>query len=172
MALMHPYSGFAKVNQAHLQIMETTVLHKHIYSSDYYADKPVYNVGLARTASIIKSNKDEATNSMLVDNGDSIARVLIIGNYVYYERDTSAGQIYPAIALMHTIGFDATTLRNHKFNYGLECLDAALSGKNFPVVNAVVNANVANGKKAGNATKDKSLPHVQPYVHQVKEFAR
>ncbi len=159
LAVLHPYSVFAKSNQAHLRIMETTDLHVHVYPYDYYGDKPADNVGLARTASIIKGIREEASNSMLIDNGDFL-QGNPMGDYIAYEKGMSAGDIHPVIAAMNTLGFDATTLGNHEFNYGLEFLDAALAGANFPVVCA----NIANGKLAATATADAPLPNVKPYV--------
>ena len=49
---LHPFSARAAANQAHLRLMETTDLHVHVFPYDYYGDKPVDTVGLARTASI------------------------------------------------------------------------------------------------------------------------
>ena len=37
---------------------------------------------------------------------------------------------------MNTLGYEVGTLGNHEFNYGLEFLDAALAGANFPFVSA------------------------------------
>ena len=85
LTMLHPYSVFAKSNQAHLRIMETTDLHVHVYPYDYYGDKPVDNVGLARTASIIKSIRAEANNSMLIDNGDFL-QGNPMGDYMAYEK--------------------------------------------------------------------------------------
>jgi len=116
LAMLHPYSVFAKSNQAHLRIMETTDLHVHVYPYDYYGDKPVDNVGLARTATIIKDIREEASNSMLIDNGDFL-QGNPMGDYIAYEKGMSAGDIHPVIAAMNTLGFDATTLGNHEFNY-------------------------------------------------------
>ena len=159
LAMLHPYSVFAKSNQAHLRIMETTDLHVHVYPYDYYSDKPVDNVGLARTATIIKEIRDEASNSLLIDNGDFL-QGNPMGDYIAYEKGMSAGDVHPVIAAMNTLEFDATTLGNHEFNYGLEFLDAALAGADFPIVCA----NIANGKLAATATADTALPNVKPYV--------
>ncbi|MEM6984951.1 MAG: bifunctional 2',3'-cyclic-nucleotide 2'-phosphodiesterase/3'-nucleotidase [Pseudomonadota bacterium] len=158
-AALHPYSVFAKSNQAHLRIMETTDLHVHVYPYDYYGDRPADNVGLARTASIVKSIRDEAHNSLLIDNGDFL-QGNPMGDYIAYEKGMSEGDVHPVIAAMNALGFDATTLGNHEFNYGLPFLEAALAGANFPVVCA----NVAAGKLAGSAREDAALPHVKPYV--------
>ena len=159
LAALHPYTVFAKSNQAHLRIMETTDLHVHVYPYDYYGDKPIDNVGLARTASIIKSIRDEASNSLLIDNGDFL-QGNPMGDYIAYEKGMSSGDVHPVIKAMNSLGFDATTLGNHEFNYGLEFLEAALSGANFPVVCS----NIASGKLAANARDDKTLSHVKPYV--------
>lgn len=67
---LHPFSVRASANQAHLRIMETTDLHVHVFPYDYYADRPRDTVGLARTAALIQSVRDESTNSLLLDNGD------------------------------------------------------------------------------------------------------
>lgn len=72
---MHPFSARAAANQAHLRIMETTDLHVHVFPYDYYADKPTDTVGLARAATIIDQIRAEATNSMLIDNGDFLQRI-------------------------------------------------------------------------------------------------
>ena len=39
---------------------------------DYYRDRAGRCVGLAKTATLIQAARDEATNSILVDNGDLI----------------------------------------------------------------------------------------------------
>ena len=151
---LHPFSATAAANQAHLRIMETTDLHVHPY--DYYADKPRDTIGLARTASIIKDIRDEATNSMLIDNGDFL-QGNPMGDYIAYERGMKEGDMHPVIIAMNTLGFDATTLGNHEFNYGLDFLMKTLAGADFPVVSA----NIAKDM-GSDPTKDTTL--VKPYV--------
>lgn len=158
-AAMHPFSLLASSNQAHLRLMETTDLHVHIYPYDYYGDKPVDNVGLARTASIIGSIREEATNSILIDNGDFL-QGNPMGDYLAYEKGMASGDLHPIISAMNTLKFDATTLGNHEFNYGLDFMHAVLDGAQFPVVCA----NVANGSLAGKAVQDKPLLNIKPYV--------
>ena len=68
--MLHPFSARAQAGQAHLRIMETTDLHVHIWPYDYYADKPIDTVGLSRTAALVEGIRAEATNSILLDNGD------------------------------------------------------------------------------------------------------
>ncbi|CTQ70843.1 bifunctional 2',3'-cyclic-nucleotide 2'-phosphodiesterase/3'-nucleotidase [Roseibium alexandrii] len=156
-AVMHPYSLMAKENTAHLRLMETTDLHVHVFPYDYYGDRPVDTAGLARTASLIRGIRDEATNSVLVDNGDFL-QGNPMGDFIAYERGLKEGDAHPVIKGMNVLGYDAGTLGNHEFNYGLEFLDKALAGANFPVVCA----NVAKGSLAANARDDNLL--LKPYV--------
>ncbi|MCB1329321.1 MAG: metallophosphoesterase, partial [Maritimibacter sp.] len=154
--LLHPFSAKAAAGQAHLRIMETTDLHVHVMPYDYYGDKPVDTVGLARTAAHISDIRAEATNSMLVDNGDFL-QGNPMGDYMAYEKGMKEGDLHPVIAAMNTVGFEASTLGNHEFNYGLDFLMKSLAGANFPVVSA----NVVT-EAGATATADKTL--VKPYV--------
>ena len=153
---LHPFSLRAAANQAHLRLMETTDLHVHVFPYDYYADKEVDTVGLARTASIVKSIRAEATNTLMLDNGDFL-QGNPMGDYIAYERGMKEGDMHPVIQAMNTLGFDASTLGNHEFNYGLDFLMKSLAGADFPVVSA----NVV--KKVGaKPSDDETL--VKPYV--------
>jgi 2',3'-cyclic-nucleotide 2'-phosphodiesterase/3'-nucleotidase len=153
---IHPFSALAANNQAHLRIMETTDLHVHLFPYDYYADKPRDTVGLARTASLIKEIRGEATNSMLIDNGDFL-QGNPMGDYIAYERGMKEGDLHPVIQAMNTVGYDASTLGNHEFNYGLNFLMKSLAGANFPVVNANISKS-----QGSDPTKDTTL--LKPYV--------
>lgn len=153
---LHPFSARAAGNQAHLRIMETTDLHVHVFPYDYYADKPRDTIGLARTASLINAIRDEATNSLLIDNGDFL-QGNPMGDYIAYERGMKEGDTHPVIEAMNTLGFDASTLGNHEFNYGLDFLMKSLAGANFPVVNANIALELGS-----DPTKDKTL--IPPYV--------
>ena len=153
---LHPFSANAATNQAHLRIMETTDLHVHVFPYDYYADKPRDTVGLARTASLINTIRAEASNSLLIDNGDFL-QGNPMGDYIAYERGMKDGDTHPIIDAMNTLGFDASTLGNHEFNYGLDFLMKSLAGANFPVVNANVALELGS-----DPTKDKTL--IPPYV--------
>ncbi|MCY1128605.1 bifunctional 2',3'-cyclic-nucleotide 2'-phosphodiesterase/3'-nucleotidase [Frigidibacter sp. RF13] len=145
--VLHPFAVRAEAGQAHLRIMETTDLHVHVFPYDYYADKPVDTVGLARTASLIAAIRAEATNSILLDNGDFL-QGNPMGDYIAYERGMDPGQMHPVISAMNTLGYDGSTLGNHEFNYGLPFLMNSVAGANFPVVSA----NVA--KKAGASPRE------------------
>ncbi len=157
LVVLHPFSARAQANQAHLRIMETTDLHVHVFPYDYYADRENNTMGLARTATIMDAIRAEATNSILVDNGDFL-QGNPMGDYIAYERGMKEGDIHPIIAGMNVLGYDASTLGNHEFNYGLDFLEKTIAGANFPVVCA----NVAKGKLAENGRDDTLL--LKPYT--------
>jgi len=153
---LHPFSAHAQAGQAHLRIMETTDLHVHIFPYDYYADRQVDTVGLARTAAHIADIRAEATNSILLDNGDFL-QGNPMGDFIAYERGMKPGDTHPMITALNTLNFDAATIGNHEFNYGLEFLMNAMAGADFPVVLA----NIAT-EGGANPTKDTTL--FKPYV--------
>ena len=113
--------------------METTDLHVHVFPYDYYADKPRDTIGLSRTASLIQGVRAESTNSLLLDNGDFL-QGNPMGDYIAYERGMKDGDSHPVINAMNALGFDASTLGNHEFNYGVSFLMKSLAGADFPVV--------------------------------------
>jgi 2',3'-cyclic-nucleotide 2'-phosphodiesterase/3'-nucleotidase len=160
--VMHPFAVQAAAGQAHLRIMETTDLHVAVFPYDYYADAPNDTLGLARTAAIIEAIRAEAGNSVLVDNGDVI-QGNPMGDYIAYEKGL-ADETHPIIAAMNTLGYEAGTLGNHEFNYGLEFLDAALKGANFPVVSA----NLVKGELAADPLGDTT--YIAPYQIVEKEL--
>ncbi len=136
--------------------METTDLHVHVFPYDYYGDHASEAVGLARTAGVIDLCRAEAANALLFDNGDFL-QGNPMGDYIAYERGMHPGDGHPIIAAMNAVGYDAGTVGNHEFNYGLDFLACALEAAAFPVVSA----NVAT--RLGDCpTDDETL--LPPYV--------
>ena len=106
--MLHPFSARAQAKQAHLRIMETTDLHVNVLPYDYYADKPNDTMGLARTAMLIEGVRKEATNSMLVDNGD-LLQGSPMGDYIAYERGMKDGDLHPVMKGMNLLGYECST---------------------------------------------------------------
>lgn len=157
LVLLHPYSARAEAGQAHLRILSTTDLHCHVRPYDYYADKPSDTLGLSRTASLVEAIRAEATNTLLVDNGDYL-QGNPMGDYIAYKRGMQPGDVHPVIAGMNTLGYEAGTLGNHEFNYGVDFLDLVNAGANFPIV-------CANFARAPlGATPREDDLHLKPYV--------
>ena len=117
-----------------LRILETTDLHSNMMDFDYYKDAPTEKFGLVRTASLINAARGEATNSVLVDNGDLI-QGSPLGDYMA-SKGLKAGEIHPVYKALNTLDYAVGNLGNHEFNYGLDYLHKALAGAKFPYVNA------------------------------------
>jgi 2',3'-cyclic-nucleotide 2'-phosphodiesterase/3'-nucleotidase len=156
LTLLHPFSAHAQANQAHLRVMETTDIHVHVWPYDYYADRAVDTLGLSRTAAHVANIRAEATNSLLLDNGDFL-QGNPMGDYIAYERGMKPGDMHPVITAFNTLGVEASTLGNHEFNYGLDFLENSLAGAAFPVVSA-------NVVKTAGASPTADTTFVAPYV--------
>ena len=106
--VLHPFSARAQANQAHLRIMETTDIHVNVLPYDYYADKPNDTMGLSRTASLIDAVRKEATNAMLIDNGD-LLQGNPMGDYIAYEKGMKEGDLHPIMKGMNLLGYECST---------------------------------------------------------------
>ncbi|TVP71097.1 MAG: bifunctional 2',3'-cyclic-nucleotide 2'-phosphodiesterase/3'-nucleotidase [Rhodobacteraceae bacterium] len=118
-----------------LRIMETTDLHMHLHPYDYYSDTPDPGLGLTRLAGLIDIARQEVPNSLLFDNGDFLQGTPV-GDFIAFERGLRAGDLHPITEAMNALRYDAITLGNHEFNYGLDFLTKAMSQAEFPVVAA------------------------------------
>jgi 2',3'-cyclic-nucleotide 2'-phosphodiesterase/3'-nucleotidase len=114
-----------------LRLIGTTDVHARVHPHDYYRDAPDERTGLAKAATLIAEARRQAPNSVLFDNGDLI-QGSPLGDWA--AEALSAGRIktHPMIAAMNAMGYDAAAVGNHEFNYGLDVLDAALAGAEFP----------------------------------------
>ncbi|WP_158623222.1 bifunctional 2',3'-cyclic-nucleotide 2'-phosphodiesterase/3'-nucleotidase [Pseudorhodobacter sp. E13] len=146
----------ATAGQSHLRILQTTDLHAQVLPFDYYTDRQVEGTGLARTASLIAAARAEAQTCLLLDNGDFL-QGSAMGDYIAYDRGLNMGDLHPIIAAMNTLGYDAATLGNHEFNYGIPFMMAAIGASNFPFVSA----NTLTKRGATVQEDERLLP---PYV--------
>jgi 2',3'-cyclic-nucleotide 2'-phosphodiesterase/3'-nucleotidase len=147
----------AAAAEVRLRILETTDLHMHLLSYDYYQDKSTDQYGLSRTLSLIKAARAEAPNSLLFDNGD-LLQGNPLGDYVAKVRPLKDGDTHPAYKVMNQMGYDAANIGNHEFNYGLPFLRRSLAGANFPYVNA--NIYVDNEHKDSDRAQNAFTPYV------------
>src|SRR2546421_2246247 len=146
-----PMSSHADNGQhAGLTIISTTDLHGNIAPLDYYTNKPDAR-GLAKAATIIAQMRKENPNSLLLDSGDTIQGTPL----VYYHNKINDTPIDPMMLVMNTLRYDAMTVGNHEYNFGLQVLEKARREAKFPWLSA-------NTYDTGKATT-----HYQPYI--VKE---
>lgn len=69
----------------------------------------------------MKKQKKENPNTVLVDNGDVIQGTPL-GTYKAIVKPVAENEEHPMYQAMNALGYDASTLGNHEFNYGLDYL--------------------------------------------------
>lgn len=129
-------AGPAMADTIKLRIIETTDIHTNVMDYDYYKDQPSQQIGLSRAATLVKQAREEAVNSVLVDNGDLI-QGSPMGDYMA-AKGINASEIHPVYKAMNQLDYDVGNIGNHEFNYGLEFLKNSIDGANFPYVSANV----------------------------------
>lgn len=153
-----------------LSILATTDIHANMMDYDYYSDKETTDFGLARTAQLIKKHREQNPNTLLVDNGDLI-QGNPLGEYaVKYEKDDiiSGVKTHPIISVMNALKYDAGTLGNHEFNYGLDFLDGTIKGADFPIVNANVKTTSGDNRYTPYVIKEKTVTDENGNEQKVK----
>ena len=123
----------AAAGRVRLRLLETSDLHMYARDFDYYHDRTDPTVGLSKVASLIGIARREAANSMLFDNGD-IIQGSPLGDYIARPGGLPPGAAQPFLKAMGTLGYDAATLGNHEFNFGLPFLEQSLQRTPFPFV--------------------------------------
>ncbi len=122
---------------AQLRILETTDLHANLLPYDYFSDQPAPGIGLAQAASLIRELRTGVDNCLLFDNGDFL-QGNPLADWIAQDSEFQSADLHPMIAAMNTLNYDAVTLGNHEFDYGLGFLTNALARTGFPLVSANV----------------------------------
>jgi 2',3'-cyclic-nucleotide 2'-phosphodiesterase/3'-nucleotidase len=99
---------------------------------DYFGDRHDPTIGLIGLADQIATlRNDPVVTTILCDNGD-----LIQGNPLadYLAQNLEPDQTHPMIVALNILEYDAMTLGNHEFDYGVGFLRATLAKAAFAVV--------------------------------------
>jgi 2',3'-cyclic-nucleotide 2'-phosphodiesterase (5'-nucleotidase family) len=139
-------------SRVHIAILGTTDLHGNILPLDYYKNQPDIR-GLAKVATLIKRVRKENPNVLLIDSGDTIQGTPL----QYYHNKKNNTPPDPMMLVMSSLNYDAMTVGNHEYNFGLKVLEKARSEARFPWLSA------------NTYDKETSKTHYQPYV--VREIA-
>ncbi|WP_370251955.1 bifunctional 2',3'-cyclic-nucleotide 2'-phosphodiesterase/3'-nucleotidase [Nioella sp.] len=122
-----------------LVLLATTDLHAHLRPFNYYTDSEGDHPGLSRIATLVERQRALHPNCLLFDNGDTLQGTPL--GDVAVEAPTPGP--HPMIAAMNALGYDAATVGNHDFNYGLAFLHQAVATADHPVV--LANVTLADG---------------------------
>ena len=126
-----PFKTAMAATTVKITLLETSDVHGVIYPYDYFKDAPA-NGGLAQLSTLIKGVRADNPNTLLLDDGDNQQGTPL--TYYFNKVDTTSPN--PMIAAMNIMGYDAMTLGNHEFNYGLSVIDKARSESKFPWLSA------------------------------------
>ncbi|GAA3114221.1 MULTISPECIES: bifunctional metallophosphatase/5'-nucleotidase [Nonomuraea] len=140
-------------------VMGTSDTHGNTLNWDYfkdaaYTDSQGNSIGLAKVSSLVNKVRAErgADRTLLFDSGDTIQGTPLAYYYAKVEPITTTGVIHPMAKAMNAIGYDAVTLGNHEFNYGLPLLATWIKQMKAPVLGA----NAVHAKTG--------LPAYKPFV--------
>jgi 2',3'-cyclic-nucleotide 2'-phosphodiesterase/3'-nucleotidase len=162
-----PFAAKAGPSDAHLRLLHLTDLHAHLCPWDYGRDRPAPGVGLAAAAELVAAAREGAPDSMLFDGGD-ILQGAPLGDLAAQEaaEDLARGAVpapHPVITAMNVMGFDAGTLGNHDFNFGLDLARAAAGSAQFPIL-------LANLRRFGAAPGDAGADLFRPWTMIEREM--
>ncbi|HOC94030.1 MAG TPA: bifunctional UDP-sugar hydrolase/5'-nucleotidase [bacterium] len=133
-------------------ITHTNDLHGTARGSDFASTAGLRpEQGILRAASIIRSVRAENPNTLALDAGD-----LLHGTPLVY---SFKGE--PMIELLNTVGYDAMTLGNHDFEWGMAALEKHAANADFAFL-------------AANALfpAERDFSNVKPYIIREFEGAR
>jgi len=140
-------------------ILGTTDLHANITAYDYYKQIEAEQ-GLARVSTVVKEVRAANPNTILIDNGDTIQGTPFAQYYLdNYNSKKGKKIVNPMMKAMNYMKYDAWTLGNHEFNYGVPVLEKIIADANFPVL-------------AANAYKADKTNFVKPYTIIEKNGAK
>jgi 2',3'-cyclic-nucleotide 2'-phosphodiesterase/3'-nucleotidase len=140
--------GAKPPDEVRVTVVQTTDVHGRLAAWDYFRSAPA-DLGLTRVAAFVRQARQENPNLLLIDNGDTIQGSPL----AYYYAMRRSGEPNPIIAAMNAMGYDAMTVGNHEYNFGLDVLLRCRREARFPMLSA-------NTYPTGEADK----PFFEPYI--------
>ena len=128
-----------------ITVMGTSDLHGYVENWDYftnaeYDDAAHNDVGLAKVSTLVNQVRADRgeESTLLIDNGDTLQGTSLTDYFANVEPVTETGETHPMAAAMNAMDYDATTLGNHEFNYGVPLLRTFEEQLDFPLLGANV----------------------------------
>lgn len=131
LALSLSSAALAAEGETHITIIGTSDTHGNIWGYSYEDMTESSDNGLARISTYVNQVRAENPNTILVDAGDTIQGTIMTDDL--YSEDTAD---HPVPAALNYMGYDAWTLGNHEFNFGVDTLQSILEQAEIPVLAA------------------------------------
>lgn len=125
-----------------LTVLGTSDTHGNVYNWDYYKDAEYddsahNDVGVAKLAALVnRIRAEKGVTTLVIDAGDTIQGTPLATYYAKQEPITETGEKHPMAKAMNVLHYDAVTLGNHEFNYGLPLLNLWIRQLGFPALAA------------------------------------
>ena len=116
-----PPSKPAEGTRTTLALLESTDVHSNVLSYDYYQLKQDTSLGFERLATLVGEARLQYPNTLLFDAGDTIQGTALADLQARAQRLSCKDELAMYKA-MDVLGYDAGTIGNHEFNYGLPFL--------------------------------------------------
>ena len=129
-----PSAAFAAEGEKHITILGTSDMHGNIWGYSYEDNAETDNNGMARLYTYIQQVRAENPNTFLVDAGDDIQGTIMTDDL--YNKTPE--EPHPVVTAMNYMGYDAMTLGNHEFNWGIPTMQKIVGQAEFPVLAANV----------------------------------
>lgn len=130
----------------HLVVLASSDLHGNILGFSYEDNKPTTNNGMTRLYTYIEKVRGEGNPVVLIDAGDDIQGTIMTDDL--YNKTPK--EPHPIMQTMNYFDYDAMSLGNHEFNWGIKTMQQITGQGKFPILAA----NVVN-KKTGKPVTGK-----------------
>ncbi len=144
LALLMLFTLGVAAQQTQLHILHTSDMHSRIEPKEIHSKSKYAGMGgMVRRAALVKKYRSEHSNVLLVDCGD-----FSLGTPYY---NLFRGEL--EVRMMNLMGYDAITIGNHEFDFGLDNMAHLFRLAEFPVV-------CANYDVAGTVLEGLVKPYV------------
>lgn len=120
--------SFADAETVNITVLQTSDMHGRIYPHDYATDSSDSDAGYAKIQTLIKQERAENDNVILMDTGDTV-------------QDNSAElfndlPVHPMVQAMNDMDYDIWAIGNHEFNFEKSFLERNIEAFEGTVLSA------------------------------------
>ncbi|MGJ0846874.1 5'-nucleotidase C-terminal domain-containing protein [Tissierella praeacuta] len=148
LGIVFPSISFGESEELNITVLGTTDMHANIFNWAYEDGTEKEDIGIVKVYSVVEEIRKENPNTLLIDNGDTIQGTILSDDLYNTKKELP----HPVIDVMNFMKYDAMTLGNHEFNFGIDMVKKIEKEAQFPILAANVKYN-----------KDDSY-FVKPYV--------